>query len=55
MKLSVENIEYFFKVDLEIKKILNKSDIQFDLNYDKEYLSLYADKLYNRNKDNKGE
>ena len=47
MKISIESIEYFFKTDLEIKKLLYKTDIPFDHNYDKEYLASYADKLYN--------
>ena len=46
MKVELENIENFFKYDLEIKKIMHSVDIPFDCDYKDEYVIGYADKLY---------
>jgi len=46
MKISFENIENFFKYDLEIKKLMHDVDIPFDCDYRDDYVSKYADKLY---------
>lgn len=47
MKVNVQNIEDFFKNDLEVKKIMSSLDIPFDCDYKEEYVTRYADKLYN--------
>lgn len=46
MKISFENIENFFKYDLEIKKLMHDIDIPVDCDYRDDYVSKYADRLY---------